>query len=250
MTSSQRDFSILRRFDFSYVPVAMKFLLNKPDGIEKLAASFSICQMFREAQDMPPFYASEENFSCVDRLLLGFIDPEPTFESGQIGAKERIYQDARANRRVYQHIEKIPAGTVRHVAFAPVFEAPFDPDLLVITARPDQADIILRALSYSTGKPLTTMITPVLMCAWVFIYPYMTGKLNYTITGVGYGMKNRNLLPEGLFLISVPYDLIPMLLDNLAEMDWVLPIASIPDDEKAAFTAKVGGEIRRDYLNG
>ncbi len=250
MTSSQRDFSILRRFDFSYVPVAMKFLLNKPDGIEKLAASFSICQMFREAQDRPPFYASEENFSCVDRLLLGFIDPEPIFESGQIGAKERIYQDARANRRVYQHIEKIPAGTVRHVAFAPVFEAPFDPDLLVITARPDQADIILRALSYSTGKPLTTMITPVLMCAWVFIYPYMTGKLNYTITGVGYGMKNRKLLPEGLFLISVPYDLIPMLLDNLAEMDWVLPIAGIPDDEQAAFTAKVGGEIRRDYLNG
>ena len=127
---------------------------------------------------------------------------------------------------------------------------PFDPDLLVITARPDQADIILRALSYSIGKPLTTMITPVLMCAWVFFYPYMTGKLNYTITGVGYGMKNRKLLPEGLFLISVPYDLIPMLLDNLAEMDWVLPIDNVPDDEKAAFTAKVGGEIRQDYLNG
>ena len=79
MTTSLKDFSVLKKFDFSYVPIAMKFLLNKPEGIEKLAASFSICQMFREAQDMPPFYASEENFSCVDRLLLGFTEPEPIF---------------------------------------------------------------------------------------------------------------------------------------------------------------------------
>ncbi len=250
MKSSQRDFSILKQFDFTYAPVAMKFLLNKPDNIEKLEKSIPICQMFREAQDMSPFYASAENFSCVDRLLLGFMDPEPTYESGQIGAKERIYQDARANRRIYQSIEKIPAGTIRHVVFSPVFEAPFDPDLLLITARPDQAEVILRALSYSTGKPLTTMITPVLMCAWVFIYPYMTGKLNYTITGLGYGMKSKKLLPEGLVLISVPYDLIPMLLENLAEMDWVLPLFTMSDEEKGAFAAKIMGEIQQDYLNG
>lgn len=250
MTISLKDFSLLKKMDFTYSPVAMKFLLNKPGGVEKLEETGSICQMFRNAQDRSPFYASAENFSCVDRLLLGFMEPEPNFESGQIGAKERIYQDARANRRVYQYIEKIPAGTVRHVAFARIFDAPFDPDLIVITARPDQAELILRALSYSTGKPLTTMITPVLMCAWVFIYPYMTGKLNYTITGLGYGMKNRKLLPEGLVLITVPYDLIPVLLDNLSEMDWVLPISSVPDEEKGSFAAKVMDEIRQDYLKG
>lgn len=250
MNSSKRGFSILKRFDFSFTPVAMKFLLNKPKDIEKLDRSIPICQMFREAQDRSSFYASAENFSCVDRLLLGFTDPEPTYESGQIGAKERIYQDARANRRIYQHIEKIPAGTIRHVAFAPVFEAPFDPDLVVITARPDQAEVILRALSYSTGKPLTTMMTPVLMCAWVFVYPYMTGKLNYTITGLGYGMKSKKLLPEGLVLLSVPYDLIPMMLDNLAEMDWVLPMFTMSEEEKADFAARIMEEIQRDYLNG
>jgi uncharacterized protein (DUF169 family) len=206
--------------------------------------------MFREAQEMSPFYASADNFICVDRLVLGFMDPEPIYESGQIGAKEHIYQDARANRRIYQYIEKIPTGTIRYLAFARVYETPFDPDLIVLTARPDQAEVILRAFSYSTGKPLTTMITPVLTCAWVFIYPYMTGKLNYTVTGLGYGMKSKKLLPEGLVLISVPYDLIPMLLNNLAEMDWVLPLFTMSNDEKGRFAAKIMDEIRQDYRNG
>lgn len=250
MDQAPRDFSILDRFDFVYKPVAMKFLLNRPEGIEKLAKNMPICRMFREAQDSDPFYADAENFTCVDRLLLGFMDPEPFYESGQIGAKERIYREARANRRIYQYIEKIPAGTIRYIAFSPIAKAPFDPDLLVFTARPDQAEIILRALSYSTGKPLTTVITPVLMCAWVFVYPYMTGKLNYTVTGLGYGMKSQKLLPEGLVLISVPYDLTLMLLDNLAEMDWVLPMFTMAEEEKGPYAARIMGEIRQEYLSG
>ncbi len=250
MKPAEHDFSILNRFEFTYKPVGMKFLLNKPDGIEKLDRSMPICQMFREAMDMHPFYASDENFTCVDRLLLGFMDPEPYYEAGKIGEKERIYRDARANLRIYNYLEKFKPGTVRHVAFSTLDELPFEPDLLVFTARPDQAEIILRALSYSTGIPLTTKITPVLMCAWLFLYPYMTGNVNYTITGLGYGMKSKKLLPEGLVLITVPHDHMLMLLDNLAEMDWVLPMFTMSDEERKPFAEKLMGEIKQEYLNG
>jgi uncharacterized protein (DUF169 family) len=246
----KRDFTILERLAFDYKPVGLKFLLNKPAGLAKIDASMPICQMFREAQRRPPFYASAENFACVERLLLGFIEPEPTLESGQIGAKEHIYQDARANRRIYQYVPKLEKGTVRHVAFAPFDDMPFDPDVLVLTARPDQAEILLRALSYSTGKPITSILTPVLMCAWLFLYPYVEGKVNHTVTGLGYGMKAKKLFPEGLVLVSVPYDLIPMLLDNLAEMEWHLPIHTMTDEERGAFAAKVTAEIAEDYRQG
>jgi uncharacterized protein (DUF169 family) len=250
MNVTRKDYSIFDRFNFEHKPVGMKFLLNKPEGMAKLEKSIPICQMFREAQDRSPFYAAGDNFACVERLLLGFMEPEPIFESGQIGAKERIYQEARANRRIYQYVPKLAKGTVRYVAFSPVNELSFEPDVLVITASPGQAEIILRALSYSTGKPLTTKITPVLMCAWVFLYPYVNGELNYTITGLGYGMRIKKLLPEGLVLISVPYDLIPMLIDNLLDMDWVLPITIINEEERKDFSTKVMEEIRQEYQNG
>ncbi len=250
MSSPPRDYSIFNRFNFERKPVGIKFLLNKPDGLELTDKVMPICRMFMEAQNSRPFYASKDNFACVERLLLGMVDPEPTLESGQIGAKEHIYREARANRRIYQYIKKLPKNTVRHVAFSPVDQLTFEPDVLVITAKPSDAEIILRALSYSTGKPLTTKITPVLMCAWIFVYPYVTGELNYTVTGIGYGFRLQKLLPEGLFVISVPYDLIPMLIENLQVMDWVLPITTFSDEERMKYSGKVMEEISQEYLNG
>ena len=34
-------------------------------------------------------------------------------------------------------------------------------------------------------------------------------------------MKARNLFPEGLILMSIPYDLLPDMINNLQEMNWV-----------------------------
>lgn len=187
---------------------------------------------------------------CKERLLLGMMESEPIFESGQIGAKEKIYQEARANRRIYQYLPKLAKDTVRYVAFSPIDKLTFEPDVMVITANPRQAEILLRALSYSTGKPLTTRITPVLMCAWLFFYPYVSGELNYTITGLGYGMGMRRLLPEGLVLISVPYDLIPMLMENLQQMDWILPIKQLNEKERDRFSMSIMEQIQKEYENG
>lgn len=250
MKSKLRDYSIFDRFNFERKPVGIKFLLNKPDGLAQTDKSIPICRMFMEAQTSRPFYAAKENFACVERLLLGMVDPEPTLQSGQIGAKERIYEESRANRRIYQYIQKLPKGTVRYVAFSPVDQLTFEPDLLVITAKPSDAEILLRALSYSTGKPLTTKCTPVLMCAWIFLYPYVTGELNYIVTGIGYGFRLQKLLPEGLFVISVPYDLIPMLIENLQNMDWVLPMFTFNEEERKVYSARVMEEITQEYNNG
>ena len=250
MQSLRQDFSVFDDFNFENKPVGIKFLLNKPKGIEPLNESMPICRMFGEAQKRNPFYAGKDDFACVDRLVLGMMDPEPTTESGQIGAKEKIYQEARANSRIYQYIQKIPKDTVRYVAFSALDQLSFNPDIMVFTATPSQAEILFRALSYSVGKPLTSKITPVLICAWLFAYPYMTGDLNYVVTGIGYGFRTQKILPEGLFVISVPYDLLPMLVQNLKEMEWVLPINKMSPEERKEFAAKVTGEIKQEYLNG
>ena len=121
---------------------------------------------------------------------------------------------------------------------------------MILTATPLQAEILFRALSYSTGKPLTSKFTPVLMCAWIFAYPYMSGEMNYVVTGIGYGIRAQKILPEGLFLISVPYDLLPMLIENLSSMEWILPINTMSDEERKEFSARITGEIRQEYLNG
>ena len=70
--------------------------------------------------------------------------------------------------------------------------------------------------------------TAAIGCAWTYIYPYLTGKLNYNLTGLGHGMKRRKLFPEGRQIVSIPFDLLPSILKTLREMPWVLP-ACAPD---------------------
>jgi hypothetical protein len=36
-------------------------------------------------------------------------------------------------------------------------------------------------------------------------------------------MKRRNLFPEGRQIISIPFDLLPSMIQTLQEMPWVLP---------------------------
>ncbi|MHA2380915.1 MAG: hypothetical protein ACXADS_16725, partial [Candidatus Thorarchaeota archaeon] len=62
-------------------------------------------------------------------------------------------------------------------------------------------------------------------------YPYLTGELNYIITGLGHGIKRRRLFPEGLQLVSIPFDLLSSLLQALQDMPWVLP-AYKPDGQE------------------
>ena len=250
MYQTRRDYSIFDEFHFERKPVGIKFFLNRPEGLEQTDKVMPICRLFTEAQNSQPFYATKDNFSCVDRLVLGMMDAEPTMEGGHIGAKENIYQEARANSRIYHHVEKIPRDTVRYVAFSPVDKLTFEPDLLIITAKPSNAEIIFRALSYSIGKPLTSKFTPVLMCAWIFSYPYVTGELNYTVTGIGYGMRMQKVLPEGLFVISIPYDTVPMLIDNLNDMEWILPMTTLSKEEREKFSGKIMEEIQEEYRNG
>ncbi len=249
MQSGPRDYSIFDKFNFERKPVGAKYLLNRPDGMKKLDTGLTFCQMFQEAQESEPFYAIKDNFICMGSRLLGMKDPEPIAESGEIGAADGIYQEARANRRIYQHLPRLTKDTVRYVAFSTVDKLSFDPDIIVFTANVSQAEILLRALSYATGKPLTTRTTPAIMCAWLFIYPFVSGEANYSVTGLGYGMKVRKVFPEGLFLISVPYDLLPALKTNLQEMQWVLPAYDLSDDEINDYFKKAMEEIMTRYRN-
>jgi uncharacterized protein (DUF169 family) len=246
MSSIQQDLSIFDKFGFERKPVGVKFLSAKPDGIELLDKILDLCEMVVEAQDSHPFYVTKENFTCVGPLLLGMVDNDPIFESGQVGPKLEVFKEARVNRRIYDVIPKLAKGTINYVAFSPLDQLSFEPDVLVVTANTDQAEIILRAHSYTSGRMWTARGTMVIGCAWLLIYPYISGELNLTITGFGHGMKVRKLFPEGLLLISIPYDLLPSITTNLEEMKWVPHSYTISKEEHKDKMKKIVDELKQE----
>jgi uncharacterized protein (DUF169 family) len=221
MSSIQQALSIFNKFDFEIKPVGIKFLPNKPDGLKRLDKILDFCEMLPEAQGGNAFYVTKENFTCIGPLILGMIEHEPIFESGQVGPKLEVLKDVRANQRIYHVIPKLQKGAVNYVAFAPLDKLTFEPDVLIVTANLNQAETLLRALSYSSGRMWSARGTTVISCAWLYLYPYLSGELNFTVTGFGHGMKARKLFPEGLILMSIPYDLLPGIINNLQDMKWV-----------------------------
>lgn len=227
-----QDLSIFNKFNFDRQPVGVKYLFHKPEEINQLDKGLALCEMFKEAQSRnEPFYITKDNENCSGKLPLGWTDMPAWAESGQIGEKFEIFQEPRANKRLYKHFHLFKAGVVNYVAFARLDTLTFEPDLLILTTKPSQAEIVLRAMSYSTGELWQPKATPVLGCSWLYVYPYETGNVNYVMTGMHFGMKAREVFPEGLVLISIPFNWIPIITQNLKEMKWVLPAYTLGKEE-------------------
>jgi len=222
MASTLRDYSVLDKFQFERKPVGVKFMIDRPEGIKHLDKELNMCEMLKEAQENDAFYVGPEDWVCVgvEQMILGMKDPEPILVSGIFGGDEGLFKGANSCRAMYEYLPRMPKDSVQYVAFAPVDKLTFDPDVLVMTANINQAQTLLRSINYSTGQPLVSKATPVVACSWIYVYPVVSGELNYFITGLGMGMQALNIFPPGLFLISVPFQLIPTMLENLKEMSY------------------------------
>jgi uncharacterized protein (DUF169 family) len=227
------DLSVYRRFGFTSQPVGINFLYEKPQTVERLDKRVPFCGMVAEAQRRnAPFYADIDSHGCPPGThVLGCELPDAV-EGGNLGPALRIFKGAYANRRALAAAPTFPKGTVNYVVFAPLDDLKHSPDLFVIlTDSTSQAEIVLRALSYSTGKVLNSKMTNVLGCAWLYAYPYLSGEVNYLTTGIGFGMKVQQVFPEGRQLIAIPYDWLPAITLNLQEMEWVPPSYSGEDPD-------------------
>ena len=222
MASNPRDYSALDKFNFERKPVGVKFMITRPEGIKHIDKELNMCEMLKEAQENDAFYVAPDDWVCVgvEQMILGLEDPEPVLVSGIFGGEEGLFKGDNACRAMYEYLPTLPKGSVQYVAFASIDKLTFEPDVLIMTASLPQAQTLLRSINYSTGKPFVSRATPVVACSWIFVYPVVSGELNYFITGLGMGMQALNIFPPGLFIISVPFQILPTMLDNVKDMNY------------------------------
>lgn len=228
----------MRRLDLEYVPVAVKFCHNRPEGYDELPTDIPLCHHLKKVQDAgSTYYIDAAQEGCMGKHVLGVKPIEPFAESGAVGFQHGIFRQQACNARLYYEIEFFKEGTVNFVLFGPATEVDFDPDLIVFVAPTDKADVIMRAASYATGDLYESKATNVLGCHWLFNYPYRSGKVNFMITGMHFGMKRAKLYPTGLHIIAIPYQKMPSFFVGLEEMEWEL-LPCKEDEESKAIVAK------------
>jgi uncharacterized protein (DUF169 family) len=175
-------------------------------------------------------------------------DKSPPFaESGEFGVILEIFQDARANKNLAKQNYALDKGTVNYVVFAPLDKISFEPDLLVFMATPRQAEILLRAMTYSTGEIYESKTSTALSCSWLYVYPYITGKVNYYITGMGFGSIGREVFAPGWVLVSIPYQWLSVVTQNLKEMKWDLTAYTLGKEKFIQWEKSILDKLARDF---
>jgi uncharacterized protein (DUF169 family) len=250
MRPLQTDLSIYKKLNFEKPPVGIKYEFHKPEGIEQLDKQLALCEMLKEAhQREAPFYFTKENENCFGKNFLGMVGGEGPSDGGLLGVKFEIFQEPHANIRLRRFIYAMEPGAVNYVVVSPLDKMTFEPDLLILTANPGQAEIVLRAMTYSTGEMFESKATLVGGCSWLYAYPHLSGKVNYTITGLAYGMKGRQVFPDGLMLISIPHNWIPTITRNLNEMKWDIPAYKMGREKFTQYEQQIRRELAEECQN-
>ena len=240
------QFDILGKFNFETPPVGVKFTARRPAGLPRIKPGRDFCELIADAQNGAAFYAGQEEIGCLGPLLLGMVKDDPVFESGKVGPKLGVYKSDAANKHIYDYLPRVKDDSVKYVAYAPLDKLTFVPDLLIIMASVSQAEILTRARTYVTGEMWEARGTPVAGCAWIYLHPYLTGEVNFTITGLGFGMKARGAFPEGRVLMTIPRQRIPDMMKNLREMAWVPESYRIGREGHKEEMRRIGAEIREE----
>jgi len=237
---SKGDKELFDKLELDYPAVAVKFSFSEPQNSERAGKTLSFCQFIKEAQDTgKKFYITKDDDNCFGKMVLGMITKPPFAASGQAGYDFGVYRTQAPNARLYDMIPTLVPGSVNYVLFSPVSICDFDPDLIIAVANTSKADIILRATSYISGDLWESKSTCVLSCAWLYAYTYLSGKVNYIITGMHHGLKRRKTYPAGLHIIAIPYQKLCEFMRSLSEMDWELIAMKEDEESKRALKEKM-----------
>lgn len=218
------------KLELEYPAVAVKYHFDEPKDVPRTDEVLSFCQFVRKAQDENRrFYITKKDDNCCGKIALGMAPKTPFAVSGIVGVDFELFRTPAPNIRLHNSYPVITPGSVHFAEFCPVELCDFYPDLVLCVADTEKAEILMRATSYISGDLWESRSSGVMSCAWTYSYPYLSGKVNFCITGMHHGMRRRGVYPPGLHIISIPYQKLDEVVTALNEMP-LTTIAMRTDD--------------------
>lgn len=224
---------LMKGLRLNRVPVAVFFSMEPPEGVAQLDRDdLKACAMLDEARfEGKAFYTAIDNHECQPaRHILGFV-PTPASAVSGIWAAGDYPEKGRAMTAtpiawVRQTLYKarsdgyhgIEPGTVKYVSYAPLDKCPIGPEIgggvIVLICTPNAGMTLFRAATYRNGVIVPEGTTHLgSTCRSVMSYPYVTGKIAYTIGCVG-GRTFVKVKSEELFF-GFPVEFLEEIVDSM-----------------------------------
>ena len=199
-------------------PIAIAFSNEPPEGVEQLKGRMRLCQMLDKVRlEEASFYTNAENHECVGGAhSSGLIQPSERLKTGEFLVKDLgLFGSTRAARRFISSNPRIEFGTVKVVSFSPLESTKFEPDIVVLICNAKQGMKLAEAFAYESGKHTTGLTGPPI-CSAVVAFPFLTGKVVYSLGDMG-ARKFMNVKDEDIF-VGIPAELLPDIAENLGKL--------------------------------
>lgn len=165
-------------------PVAVKLAKSMeevPPSMQKTGEKVRHCEFVQKARHGEKFYATKEQHACTGGAgALGIEEIPEKIKTGEFYYGLGRFQTLEAAKKT---MEAVPKNKEKFVAslYAPLEEADFKPDVVVIIGNPKQILKISQANIYHMGgRNVGDFAGIQSLCADAVAKPYMSKEINYT----------------------------------------------------------------------
>ncbi len=195
---------LVERLKVKRRPVAISYCADGPPaGYE--AANVVACGLVREAENGRRVYVDNQNHDCwVGQYHLGLLpDPQRFITQGEYLTMAQGFFTEEGARRNKQQSSRLPTGTIKALAAAPLDEVPdgVQVDVMVCICDAQRAMQIAGAASVREGTFPIGELGPS-ACASIYATPWLTGNSVFAIGDGGGRMHNR--VAPGEMFIAIP----------------------------------------------
>ena len=162
-------------------------------------------------------------------FIFGLLEPIPSWLEGDLSYG--IYTASReAAVNMEKHVFRLEVGKYIGVAFAPLGEADFTPDLIMIFCNSNDARHLVLASAWTNGEPVKTSIAARNLCSEAIIQPFLTGKPVLAIPCGG--DRQHGATDDDEIVFTAPASKLEGIIEGLAEFEKSHSIEKLGEDTK------------------
>ena len=234
----QYSVTLKELFGLEYSPVAVACVAGAAPASEK---KVRICRAILDAGKGASLHVSKDNNACFGAgWHLGFhkmSDPK-TLEMIKrfVVEGEKLFCSHEALDTLMSQVDDVPDNAGNYFVLAPMEKADFKPEVVVFVANAESACRLLTFATFFDGRMPKIKVGGT-TCRLGIMYPLVTGEVN--ISFYDYTARKLSAIEKDKLLVTLPYDFIPRIMENLDKCTAGTAKLSYPPELRALLHQKL-----------
>jgi len=216
--NAQASVSLKEILGFKWSPIAVK-LVNVGTSAENIpfesTRKLRYCQLLMEAKKGKCATLTKESIACpAAAAALGLLPLPEKISSGEMLKTLGLFETKEAAASTMAQMPRLELGKVKAVAAAPLEDAKFTPDVVIIEDKPEKIMWInLASINKTGGRLFFNSAVFQACCVDVTVIPYLTKSVNVSLGC--YGCRDATDIADDECLVGIPFEKLQEIIASL-----------------------------------